>query len=86
MSGFELFLGALLGGLATLLFLTSLIAWKRTGSIKIGLISMALLALAVKGAYLTYTGMFYGWMAESTYMLIMDIAVIVLIYLSVLKG
>ncbi len=86
MTELELFLGALLAGLATLLFLTSLVAWKRTGSIKIGLVSMALLVFSMKGLYLTYTGVAYGWMAESTLMLVMDISVIALIYFSVLKG
>ena len=86
MTELELFLGALLAGLGTLLFLTSLIAWKRTGSIKIGLISMALLVFTLKGIYLTYTGITSGWMAENTEMLLIDIAVIALIYFSVLKG
>jgi hypothetical protein len=82
----ELFLGALLACLGAILFLTSLIAWKRTGSMKIGLISLALLVFTLKGIYLTYTALSAGWMAENTAMLVLDISVIALIYFSVLKG
>ena len=86
LTGLQLFLGALLAGIATLLFLISTVAWRRTKSMKIGLISLAFLIFSLKGIYLTYTGMLYGWMAENTLMLIMDMGAIALMYFSVLKG
>lgn len=82
----EIFLSVLLACLSGILFITSGIAWKRTGSIKIGLVSIALLIFTIKGVYLSFTTLNYGWMAESTTMLLLDISVIVLIYFSILKG
>ena len=86
LSGLEIFLAVMLAGMGTVLFVTSAIAWKRTGSMKIGLVSMALLIFTIKGTYLSFTAISYGWMAESTAMLVLDISVIALIYFSILKG
>jgi hypothetical protein len=85
LSELEIFLGVLLACLSALLFITSMIAWKRTGSIKIGLVSMALLIFTIKGIYLSFTGIYYGWMSEDDLMLLLDLSVVVMIYLSVLK-
>ncbi len=86
MNDIELFLGALLAGLSALLFLTSLLAWKRTGSLKIGLVAAALLMFTVKGLYVVSLGISGKNSPEDFFMLILDFSVIVLLYLSVLKG
>ena len=86
MNDFELFLGALLAGLSALLFLTSVIAWKRTGSIKIGFVAMALMAFTVKGLYIVFAGISGAGSPENFPLLILDFSVIALLYLSVLKG
>ncbi len=76
----------LLACLSGILFITSAIAWKRTGSMKIGLVSMALLIFTIKGIYLSFATLSCGWIPESTAMLVLDISVIALIYFSILKG
>ncbi len=86
MNEIELFLGALLTGLSTVLFLTSLVAWKRTGSLKIGFVAMALFVFVIKGAYMVSSALSEGKIPEDFTMLLLDFSVIALIYLSVLKG
>ena len=86
LSGLEIFLAVMLAGMGTVLFVTSAVAWKRTGSVKIGLVSMALLIFTIKGIYLSFATLSCGWIPESTAMLVLDISVIALIYFSILKG
>lgn len=86
MNDIELFLGALLAGLSALLFLTSALAWKRTGSVKIGFVAAALLMFTVKGLYMLLLGISGENSPENFPMLILDFSVIALLYLSVLKG
>ncbi len=86
MNEIELFLGALLAGLSTVLFLTSLVAWKRTGSLKIGFVALALFVFMMKGMYVVFLALSEGKMPEDFTMLLLDFSAIALIYLSVLKG
>ena len=81
----EIFLMVLLAGLSAVLALIGFISWKRSGSLKIGLVAIALLIFAVKGSYMAYNAVSSGVLMESTGLLLMDVLVVGLLYLSVLK-
>lgn len=80
----EVFLALLVTGFAGLLFVTSLLSAKRYGNVKLALSSGAFLVFAVKGGLLLY------WLVvpvrrQSIPVLLLDLAILVLMYLSVAK-
>ena len=81
----EVFLMVLLAGLSAVLSVAGLISWKRSGSLKIGLVATALLIFTLKGVYLSYMALSQSVLLESLPLLLMDVIAVGLLYLSVLK-
>ena len=81
----EVFLMVLLAGLSAVLSLIGLISWKRTRSLKIGLVALALLFFTVKGLYMSFAAISSGEILENLPLLIIDVSAVGLLYLSVLK-
>ncbi len=81
----EIFLMVLLAGLSAVLCLTGIISWKRTGSLKIGLVAVALFIFMIKGIYMSYYGIAGGVSLEPAELLLMDVLVVGMLYFSVLK-
>lgn len=83
----ETFLTILLAGLALLLFAVSMLSYRRVGSVKILLVSLAFLVFFIKALILIGALMIGSWndWGMRWELLLLDVMVIVLLYLSIAR-
>ncbi len=83
----ETFLTILLAGLSLLLFAVSLLSYRRVGSVKILIVSLAFLAFFMKALVLVGALMIGSWeeWGMRWELLLFDVMIIVLLYLSIAR-
>lgn len=80
MDDLVLFLTIIMAGLAGLLFLVSVVSWRRLGNIKLFLVGLAFLAFLIKAILLISETIF-----QDEKSVIIDSIILVLLYFSVIK-
>lgn len=84
----EIFFKVGLAGFSFLLFAISAISWKRVGSQRLLFVSIAFSIFFVKGLLLT-AGIFMiptpGWLEISIHLIIIDFAILIMLYLGIAK-
>ena len=80
MDEITLFLSILITGVASLLFIVSIIRAIKLRNLKFSIISTAFLIFAIKGLLL-----FFEFLAHEKFSMILDLAVIVLLYFAIIK-
>lgn len=83
----ETFLAVLLAGLSLLLLSVSLISYRRIGNVKLLFVSMAFLLFFIKALVLILSLLFNSWseFGMRWELLMLDVIIIVMLYLSIAR-